>query len=198
MQTFNDNKAVFLGSSAAGKTSLIERYCKSQFNDYQEPTIGAAFNCTTIPTTPQPTRVGIWDTAGQERYDSLCPMYYRGASAAIIVFDVTECSSFAKANHWLQTLKENETKAGLILVGTKIDLEEKRKIDYQRAHSLAQEYDAGYYECSAVTNIGIDLLFRRIGNICRAQQSVNMELQHKLMNPKPERDWCNLHFGKCC
>lgn len=32
----------------------------------------------------------IWDTAGQERYHSLAPMYYRGAQAAIVVFDITK------------------------------------------------------------------------------------------------------------
>ena len=47
------------------------------------------------------------DTAGQERYASLAPLYYRGASAAAVVFDVTSPESFAKAQHWVKELQKN-------------------------------------------------------------------------------------------
>ena len=47
------------------------------------------------------------DTAGQERYASLAPLYYRGASAAAIVYDITSTESFAKAKHWISELHKN-------------------------------------------------------------------------------------------
>lgn len=52
---------------------------------------------------PQKTLIKfeIWDTAGQERYRSLAPMYYRGAAAAVIVYDVTSKESFEGARSWV-------------------------------------------------------------------------------------------------
>ena len=47
------------------------------------------------------------DTAGQERYASLAPLYYRGASAATVVYDITNAESFQKAKHWVSELQKN-------------------------------------------------------------------------------------------
>lgn len=55
----------------------------------QESTIGAAFLTQTLAVNETTVKFEIWDTAGQERYHSLAPMYYRGAAAAIIVYDIT-------------------------------------------------------------------------------------------------------------
>lgn len=83
---------------------------------------------------PQETTIKyeIWDTAGQERYHSLAPMYYRGAQAAVIVYDITSASSFEKAKQWIQELKR-QGNPGIVmaLVGNKLDLqEEKRLVNY--------------------------------------------------------------------
>jgi len=194
----NEAKVVFLGRAAVGKTSIIEHYCRKTFSEFQEPTIGAAFNTVTIPTTPEPTRIGIWDTAGQERYDSLCPMYYRNAACAVIVYDVTDRESLAKANHWLTTLHKDFPDTSLILVGNKIDLQESRLIQYEYAHEIAQDFMAGFYEVSGKSGEGLDVFFRRIGNIVRSKMDSHVIQISKLHKDKPERDWCYLHFNKCC
>jgi small GTP-binding protein len=46
-------------------------------------------------------RLQIWDTAGQERFRSMAPMYYRGANAAILVYDLTNLDSLADIKVWL-------------------------------------------------------------------------------------------------
>ena len=51
------------------------------------------------------------DTAGQERYASLAPLYYRGASAATVVYDITNAESFQKAKHWVSELQKNASGA---------------------------------------------------------------------------------------
>lgn len=59
-------------------------------NEYvQESTIGAAFFTQVLSLNEATVKFDIWDTAGQERYHSLAPMYYRGAAAAIVVYDIT-------------------------------------------------------------------------------------------------------------
>ncbi|CAI5947802.1 unnamed protein product [Closterium sp. NIES-65] len=82
-------KLVLLGDMGAGKSSLVLRFVKGQFFEYQESTIGAAFLTQTVAVSDAVVKFEIWDTAGQERYHSLAPMYYRGAAAAIIVYDIT-------------------------------------------------------------------------------------------------------------
>ena len=80
---------MLLGDSAVGKSSLVLRFVKKQFFEYQESTIGAAFLTQTVQLNDYIVKFEIWDTAGQERYHSLAPMYYRGAAAAIVVYDIT-------------------------------------------------------------------------------------------------------------
>lgn len=102
-----------------GKTSLALRFVKGQFHDFevqfirlsfisffiltvsfdaiesafnhdvQESTIGAAFFTQVLSLNEATIKFDIWDTAGQERYHSLAPMYYRGAAAAVVVYDIT-------------------------------------------------------------------------------------------------------------
>ncbi|KAL5974305.1 Ras-related protein Rab-5A [Asimina triloba] len=72
-----------------GKTSLVLRFVKGQFFDYQESTIGAAFFSQILSLNEATVKFDIWDTAGQERYHSLAPMYYRGAAAAVVVYDIS-------------------------------------------------------------------------------------------------------------
>uniref|UniRef100_A0ABI7ZJK2 RAB5B, member RAS oncogene family n=4 Tax=Feliformia TaxID=379583 RepID=A0ABI7ZJK2_FELCA len=74
-------KLVLLGESAVGKSSLVLRFVKGQFHEYQESTIGAAFLTQSVCLDDTTVKFEIWDTAGQERYHSLAPMYYRGAQA---------------------------------------------------------------------------------------------------------------------
>ena len=70
-------KLVLLGESAVGKSSLVLRFVKGQFHEFQESTIGAAFLTQTLCLDDTTVKFEIWDTAGQERYHSLAPMYYR-------------------------------------------------------------------------------------------------------------------------
>uniref|UniRef100_A0A6I8N1J8 RAB5B, member RAS onco family n=1 Tax=Ornithorhynchus anatinus TaxID=9258 RepID=A0A6I8N1J8_ORNAN len=96
-------KLVLLGESAVGKSSVVLRFVKGQFHEYQESTIGAAFLTQSVCLDDTTVKFEIWDTAGQERYHSLAPMYYRGAQAAIVVYDITnqEAQAYADDNSLL-------------------------------------------------------------------------------------------------
>ncbi|KHG05794.1 Ras-related RABF2b -like protein [Gossypium arboreum] len=89
-------KLVLLGDVGAGKSSLVLRFVKGQFVEFQESTIGAAFFSQTLAVNDATVKFEIWDTAGQERYHSLAPMYYRGAAAAIIVHHLREPKNGSK------------------------------------------------------------------------------------------------------
>ena len=106
----------------------------------------------------------IWDTAGQERYRSLAPMYYRGAAAAVVVFDVTNKETFEGAKTWVTELKRRGDSGVVIaLAGNKCDLPT-RSVDSEEAGEYAKSQGILYMEVSAKTNKNIKELFVSIAN----------------------------------
>ncbi|KAG7260126.1 hypothetical protein CRUP_021117 [Coryphaenoides rupestris] len=143
-------KLVLLGESAVGKSSLVLRFVKGQFHEYQESTIGAAFLTQTVCLDDTTVKFEIWDTAGQERYHSLAPMYYRGAQAAIVVYDITNTDTFTRAKNWVKELQRQASPNIVIaLAGNKADL--KRAIDFQEAQAYADDNSLLFMETSAKT-----------------------------------------------
>ncbi|KAI9119293.1 hypothetical protein K1719_009968 [Acacia pycnantha] len=153
-------KLVILGDMGAGKTSLVLRFVKGHFNEYQESTIGAAFFTQVLSLNEGTIRLDIWDTAGQERYHSLAPMYYRGAAAAIVVYDITNKDSFVRAKKWVQEVQK-QGKPGMVmfLVANKVDLADKRAVGNEEAEQYARENGLSFMETSAKTAENVNELF---------------------------------------
>ncbi|XP_036428023.1 ras-related protein Rab-5C [Colossoma macropomum] len=156
-------KLVLLGESAVGKSSLVLRFVKGQFHEYQESTIGAAFLTQTVCLDDTTVKFEIWDTAGQERYHSLAPMYYRGAQAAIIVYDITNTDTFTRAKNWVKELQRQASPNIVIaLSGNKADLANKRAVDFQEAQEYADENSLLFMETSAKTAMNVNEIFMAI------------------------------------
>ncbi|ORY01703.1 putative rab GTPase Ypt5 [Basidiobolus meristosporus CBS 931.73] len=157
-------KLVLLGESAVGKSSLVLRFVKDQFDDYRESTIGAAFLTQTVSLDESTTvKFEIWDTAGQERYKSLAPMYYRNANCAIVVYDITQPASLDKAKSWIKELKRQaDPNIVIALAGNKSDLVSRRAISTEDARSYANEGGLLFFETSAKTAHNVHELFTAI------------------------------------
>jgi len=156
-------KLVLLGESAVGKSSLVLRFVKGQFHEFQESTIGAAFLTQTLCLDDTTVKFEIWDTAGQERYHSLAPMYYRGAQAAIIVYDVTSSDTFARAKVWVKELQRQASPNIVIaLAGNKADLASKRMVNTEEAAAYADENGLLFMETSAKTASNVNEIFMAI------------------------------------
>ncbi|KAJ9529920.1 hypothetical protein QJQ45_022332 [Haematococcus lacustris] len=154
-------KLVLLGEMGSGKSSLVLRYVKGQFFDYQASTVGAAFLTKTIPELN--VKFEIWDTAGQERYHSLAPMYYRGAMAAVIVYDITSTESLTRAKSWVKELqRQGNPNLIMALAGNKADLEEQRAVSSEEAAAYAAENNLFFLETSAKTAANVSELFMDI------------------------------------
>ncbi|XP_054859331.1 ras-related protein Rab-5B [Eublepharis macularius] len=156
-------KLVLLGESAVGKSSLVLRFVKGQFHEYQESTIGAAFLTQSVCLDDTTVKFEIWDTAGQERYHSLAPMYYRGAQAAIVVYDITNQETFARAKTWVKELQRQASPNIVIaLAGNKADLANKRMVEYEEAQAYADDNSLLFMETSAKTAMNVNDLFLAI------------------------------------
>ncbi|KAK6340900.1 GTP-binding protein of the rab/ypt [Orbilia brochopaga] len=165
---FAQFKLVLLGESAVGKSSLVLRFVKDQFDDYRESTIGAAFLTQTIALDENTTvKFEIWDTAGQERYKSLAPMYYRNANCAVVVYDITQAASLDKAKAWVKELQRQANESIVIaLAGNKLDLvtanPSKRAIETADAEAYAKEAGLLFLETSAKTAENVKEMFTAI------------------------------------
>jgi len=156
-------KLVLLGDAAVGKSSSVERFVKDEFFEFQQPTIGAAFLTQTVALDDYIVKFEIWDTAGQERYRSLAPMYYRGAAAALVVYDITSQESFSGAKTWIEELQRQGSADIVIgLAGNKMDLESKREVSTEEAKNYAQENGCIFFETSAKTGENINAIFHQI------------------------------------
>lgn len=133
-------KLVVLGFQGVGKTSLVHRYVKHDFipPEKAQSTVGASFQTTTVHDAESRTqiRLQIWDTAGQERFRSISRLYYRGAHAAILCYDVTNKRSFDEMGVWLQEIRQNCGDIVIHVVGTKTDVVEadptRREVPFER------------------------------------------------------------------
>ncbi|OJA20672.1 GTPase [Rhizopogon vesiculosus] len=153
-------KLVLLGESAVGKSSLVLRFVKDQFDDYRESTIGAAFLTQTVTLEDQTT---VKDTAGQERYKSLAPMYYRNANCAVVVYDITQATSLDKAKTWIRELQRQADPSIVIaLCGNKLDLSARRQVTEEEASKYADEQGLLWSETSAKTGEGVNAIFNAI------------------------------------
>lgn len=156
-------KLVLLGDSAVGKSSLVLRFVKGQFHEFQESTIGAAFLTQTVVLDDTTLKFEIWDTAGQERYQSLAPMYYRGSQAAVVVYDITNQETFGRAKKWVKELeKQGSPSLVIALVGNKADMANKRMVEYEEAQAYAEEKSMLFMETSAKTAMNVNDLFLAI------------------------------------
>lgn len=158
-------KLVLLGDEGVGKSCIAQRFVRRQFNDHSSPTIGASFFSQTLCLDDvKKVKLDIWDTAGQERYHSLAPIYYRGASAAIVVYDLTRQDTFDHAQRWVSELRQQVGwDIAIALAGNKCDMEDSHTVvERSVAQSYAEDADLMFFETSAKTGVNIEDTFLAI------------------------------------
>jgi len=157
-------KLVLLGDSRVGKSSVVIRFVKNEFDQYKFPTIGATFLTQSVAVDDYLVKFEIWDTAGQEKYRSLAPLYYRGASAALVVYDITNRESFDNARKWIEEVQTQEGHHVVIgLAGNKLDLAQSgRQVSTEEGEAYARENKYIFFETSAKNSTNIKEIFRSI------------------------------------
>ncbi|XP_033626891.1 ras-related protein Rab-22A-like [Asterias rubens] len=189
-------KLCLLGDSGVGKSSIVQRFVCDSYQDSIPPTIGASFMSKTISVGEKSFKFQIWDTAGQEKYRGLAPMYYRGAAAAVIVYDITSQISFVKVRDWIRELQQHGPENIVIAIaGNKFDMADLREVETRTAMDYAQDIGAVFTETSAKTAENIKDLFLKISERLPAESVLpynstdTVQLRRQRTQPK-KRSCC--------
>lgn len=153
-------KIVIVGDSNVGKTGLLSRFTKDEFHADSKGTVGVEFATRQIEHDGKTIEAQVWDTAGQERYRAVTAAYYRNATGALIVYDVTNRDSFENCAKWLKELRTHaDSSIVAMLVGNKCDLKHKQAVDVEDAKDFAEDNNLAFIETSAYDATNVDLAF---------------------------------------
>ncbi|MFX0063156.1 MAG: Rab family GTPase [Candidatus Hermodarchaeota archaeon] len=150
-------KIINLGSVGVGKSSLFRKFVYGTFEQSYISLLGVDIETTKIHVKDVVVKLILFDTAGQEYFAKLRPTYYKGARAALVVFDVTNEKTFKDAKAWWKELLAHlPEKIPGILIGNKIDLMESRTVTSEKGKTLAKELNLPYIETSAKTGKNVE------------------------------------------
>uniref|UniRef100_K3X3H4 Uncharacterized protein n=1 Tax=Globisporangium ultimum (strain ATCC 200006 / CBS 805.95 / DAOM BR144) TaxID=431595 RepID=K3X3H4_GLOUD len=156
-------KIVLIGDSGVGKSNLLSRFTRNEFNLESKSTIGVEFATKSIVAEGKTIKAQIWDTAGQERYRAITSAYYRGAVGALLVYDITKHVTFENVERWLKELRDHaDANTVIMLVGNKSDLRHLRAVSTEEAMAFAEKNNLAFIETSALEATGVDTAFQRI------------------------------------
>lgn len=164
----NGYKVVLLGTVFVGKSSITHKFIYDNFNPITESTVGASFFKKKLMVDNKEICLNIWDSSGASRFQSLLPMYIKGAKVVLLVYDITNYESFIKIDNILNDINSYNDDIVIVLVGNKSDLPN-RMVIYEEAKSYALENDLLFYEVSACTGEYIAEMFHAIAEIMSAK-----------------------------
>ena len=152
-------KILVLGDSSVGKTTLLLKYVDGYFPTLYVATIGVEFKTKKINVDGIDITLQIWDTAGQERFRSVTKSFLKGADGIIYVYDVTNKESFDNLKTWINTAEESITDFKKIIIGNKIDIEDKKKVSTEMLEKFCEKQNLKGLETSAKNGTNVNEMF---------------------------------------
>ncbi|KAH3742500.1 Ran GTPase [Pelomyxa schiedti] len=157
-------KIVILGDSGVGKSNIVTRFYRNQFCLETRTTIGVDIVNKDVNFHGTKITLQLWDTAGQERFRAVSPGYYRGADAALLVYDITKHESFESITRWLKELRF------LLFYHIHSPYLEKshlREVTVAEGQALAKSNSLSFMETSAMNAVNIEEVFDHILQVLR-------------------------------
>merc|ERR1719183_2689677 len=150
-------KFIIIGDEAVGKTCLLLQFTDKRYRTTHQVTVGVEFGSRTVEVSGKMIKLQCWDTAGQDRFRSIVRSYYRGAAAALLVYDITVRESFEHVAQWLEEARANsDQELVVVLVGNKCDLDHQRTVGYREGQDFADAHGLYFLETSALTGHMVD------------------------------------------
>lgn len=177
-------KIILLGDISVGKTALFTRYIDNTFPEEYKCTISTEFRAKSIILDKNTyAQLEIWDTCGEEKYRSLTRQYYRKSQGMIILFDLTNRTSFTNLSLWLNDIRANaDSECEKIIVGNKSDLEEGRQVTKKEAEVFANDNGYNYFEISAKSGMNVEPLFEHLA------RAISKKLKERELKETSEKD----------
>ena len=157
-------RIVLIGDAGCGKTSLIWAllHPDSVLCD-AESTIGASMTSLTCEMGGKAVDLNFWDTPGSQTYRNMLPLYLRDASVVIIVYSITDQTSFQDVGQWYQSARNNASdEAAYMIIANKRDLSDSRVVSEETGRSLAASLGVTFMETSAMSREGLPSLMEHI------------------------------------
>jgi len=167
-------KVVIFGDAGSGKTSLRKRFMTNVFVSDSRKTIGVDFETKVLEVEGKEIKLLIWDFAGEERFRFMFPQYIYGAMGGILLYDITDYSSFSHISDWLSIIKETNQRFPIILLGSKSDLDDFREISWSEGVKTAKSIGLnGFSECSSKTGENVKEAFERLTKMMVNRMIIN-------------------------
>jgi Ras-related protein Rab-23 len=152
-------RVLVMGSGGVGKSSLLRRFCKDDFQTLYKKTIGVDFmeKETTIKLKKQDYdfKFMVFDTPGQEDFNAITRGYIKSADAAILVFSTTDEGSLRETKRWKALVEGEVSGMPMVLVQNKIDLIDKATFNSNEADALAKELNLKLYRVSIKEDLNV-------------------------------------------
>ncbi|XP_026461391.1 ras-related protein Rab-37-like [Ctenocephalides felis] len=175
---------MLLGDSGVGKTCLLVRFRDGTFlSGNFISTVGIDFRNKIVLVDQSRVKLQIWDTAGQERFRSVTHAYYRDAHALLLLYDVTNKTSFDNIRAWLGEIREYaQDDVVIMLIGNKADCGPERQVKKEEGERLAREYNVTFMETSAKTGVNVELAFLAIARELKYRKNESTDPENPRFN----------------
>jgi len=155
----NTLKIIIVGDTCVGKSNFLFRFINDQFSKIYQTTVG--IDCKSkvciLPKSKKKVKINLWDTAGQERYMSINKLYFQKIQGIILMYDITQRSSFERLPKWVQLINETTFNIPIVLIGNKIDDEEENRIvSTEEGKDFANQNGYLFYEASALSGKNVN------------------------------------------
>ena len=188
-------KILIVGDSTVGKTNFIKKYVENKFNESYFASTGIDLITTSIKIEGKSFKIQIWDTAGQEKYRAMTKNLFLKTQGIVIIFDISNETSFINLKSWMNDIKEEcSADIPMILVGNKLDLEDRRIIDKERAMEFAKNEKLEYIETSSKTgeniNKALSLIIEKIYQRADSNSNFSFTLDDGTVKKKSKKMCC--------
>ena len=158
-------KILILGDMSVGKTTLLLKYIDNYTPELYISTLGIDYKTKKIVYNNTNIILQIWDTAGQEKFQVVTKSFVKGSDGIIYMYDITQKQSFINIKRWLEDTEDYSLRAKKIIVGNKIDMEERREVTEEMKNKLLNEIDIDLVEISAKKDRNVNEVFDKLVKI---------------------------------
>lgn len=175
-------KVILLGDIAVGKSSTLSRFVENAYTKEYRCNVGVDFKVKSLfIDEKRGADLQIWDTCGEERFRTITRQYYRETRGIILIFDLTNRTSFDNLDKWMEELNTHAPKdVSVILLGNKSDLNNERVTSYNEATNFALKHDIKYIEISAKTGNNVISVFESLTSTMITKEETRSSKPKKL------------------